>query len=264
MTSLPLVNGRVPGRRPASSTPRPFGVPPETASGPLPERLTELRSRYGALEGAALLEKMIETEFPDRIAVVSSFGAESVILLHLVARIDPSTPVLFLNTGKLFPETLRYRDRLQDALGLADLRSIHPHPEDKRSHDPDGILWNQNPDLCCEFRKVRPLRQAMRSFDAQITGRKRFQTGARRSMPAIEFAEGRFKINPLADWSLGRLADYIEEHKLPKHPLVKDGYPSIGCMPCTIRVQPGGDYRSGRWSGFDKDECGLHTDGGGI
>ncbi|MFP4004683.1 MAG: phosphoadenylyl-sulfate reductase [Alphaproteobacteria bacterium] len=262
MTSLPLVKGRVPGRR--AAPPRAFDTPEDAEGGPQAERLRDLRARFGHLGAEALLDKMIRDAFPGRIAVVSSFGSESVVLLHLVARIDPSTPVLFLNTGKLFPETLRYRDRLQDALGLTDLRALHPHPEDERTLDPDGVLWNANPDACCEFRKVLPLRRALKSFDAQITGRKRFQTGARKAMQTIELSEGKFKINPLADWSLERLAAWIDGHKLPKHPLVRDGYPSIGCMPCTERVQPGDDYRSGRWAGFGKDECGLHTDGGGI
>ncbi len=264
MTSLPLVNGRVSESRPASTPPRVFDNQDVPELGPLTDRLTLLRERYGHLKAEALLERMICEVFPEQITVVSSFGAESVVLLHMVARIDATTPVLFLNTGKLFPETLRYRDRLQDALGLTDLRALHPHPDDERTLDPDGVLWNRDPDACCAFRKVLPLQHALKRFDAQITGRKRFQTGARKAMQTIELSDGKFKINPLADWTTERLASWIEEHNLPKHPLVKDGYPSIGCMPCTQRVKPGGDYRSGRWAGFDKDECGMHTDGGGI
>jgi phosphoadenosine phosphosulfate reductase len=263
MTDVPLVKGRLPGRPPRVAA-QLFDSPDGPIGSPQPERLRELRRHYSHLDGKDLLEKMIGEAFPGRIAVVSSFGAESVILLHMVAQIDPGTPVLFLNTGKLFPETLRYRDRLQAALGLTDLRALYPHPEDEHTHDPDGVLWNTDPDACCALRKVLPLRRALTGFDAQITGRKRFQTGARNAMQTLEISEGKFKINPLAGWDLERLAAYIETHKLPKHPLVRDGYPSIGCMPCTSRVQPGGDYRSGRWAGFDKDECGLHTDGGGI
>ena len=263
MTSLPLVKGRLPGRS-VSTPPRAFDTAEEPFDSPQSDHLRELRRRYGHLCGIDLLEKMIGEAFPGRIAAVSSFGAESVVLLHMVAQIDPETPVLFLNTGKLFPETLRYRDRLQAVLGLTDLRALYPHPEDERTRDPGGVLWNTDPDACCAFRKVLPLRRALTGFDAQINGRKRFQTDARKAMQTIETSEGKFKINPLADWDLERLAVYIGTHKLPKHPLVRDGYPSIGCMPCTARVQPGGDYRSGRWAGFDKDECGLHTDGGGI
>lgn len=264
MPTLPLRNGRVPGPGSETAAPHVFDVPRETAIGPLAPRLMELREHYGRLTGRAFLEAMISEVFPERIAAVSSFGAESVVLLHLIAQIDPTTPVLFLNTGKLFPETLRYRDRLQDVLGLTDLRTLHPHPEDRRTRDRDGVLWHKDPDSCCDLRKVLPLRRALKDFDAQITGRKRFQTGARQAMERIELAESRFKINPLADWELSRLHAYIKKHKLPRHPLVKDGYPSIGCMPCTARVRSGGNYRSGRWAGLDKDECGLHTDGGGI
>ncbi|MBI1239237.1 MAG: phosphoadenylyl-sulfate reductase [Alphaproteobacteria bacterium] len=250
-------------KRPAPpAAPRVFDVGEAPApSGPLAARLAEMRARYDGLTGGRLLEVMIRNEFPERIAVVSSFGSESVVVLHMMAQIDPTVPVIFLNTGKLFGETLRYRDRLQDQLRLTDIRAIGPHPDDEQRDDPDGILWSQNPDACCNFRKVLPLKRALKHFDAQVTGRKRFQTSARLAMPTIEVADGRFKINPLADMTLYDLTRYIEEHKLPKHPLVDDGYLSIGCMPCTQRVQAGGDYRSGRWAGSDKEECGIHGDG---
>ncbi len=279
VTSLPLKNGRVDGLSPVSKTlssgpgpgparPRPMDAPSEDAAGPLAERLATLRARYEGLEGVDLLRPLIETEFPGTIAAVSSFGAESAVLLHMVAQTDPTVPVLFLNTGKLFGETLRYRDRLQEVLGLTDLRVLYPHPGDVAEQDPNGMLWSQNPDACCALRKVLPLERGLKGFEAQITGRKRFQTGARAQMPTIEVSEGRFKINPLASWDLERLSAYAQTHKLPPHPLVKDGYLSIGCMPCTDRVKEGEDYRSGRWAGLDKDECGIHqpslTDGEGI
>lgn len=266
MTHLPLVNGRVSGR--TSATSAGIDAPAETPDGPLGARLAELRARYGHLDGVDLLTAMLKNAFPGKIAVVSSFGAESVVLLHLVAQVDPATPVLFLNTGKLFAETLRYRDRLQEALGLTDVRALYPHPEDERGLDPHGALWSEDPDACCRIRKVLPLGRALQGFEAQVTGRKRFQTSARSTMDLIEVAQGRFKINPLADWGLERLTRHIEAHRLPRHPLVKDGYASIGCMPCTRRVRDGEAYRSGRWAGLDKDECGLHTpaltDGDGI
>ncbi len=197
---------------------------------------------------------------------VSSFGSESAVLLHMVAQIDPATPVLFLNTGKLFGETLRYRDRLQDTLGLTDLRSIGPHPDDRAARDAEGTLWSRDTDACCNFRKVVPVRRALEGFAAQITGRKRFQTQARAGMEKVEYFEGRFRFNPLADWTQADIEAYFVAHDLPRHPLVEDGYPSIGCMPCTRRVVNGEAYRDGRWSGLDKDECGIHTgvDGEGI
>lgn len=237
-----------------------------TAPDGLKQRLEVLRSTYAGADATALLRAMIKTEFPGRITTVSSFGSESVVLLHLISEIDPSVPVIFLNTGKLFGETLRYRDRLQEKLGLTDLRSIGPHPDDTRALDPDGTLWARDPNSCCNFRKVLPLRRAIAGFEAEITGRKRFQTLARTGMAPLELNGSRFVINPLWNWSLDDLKNHILKHDLPRHPLVDDGFLSIGCMPCTQRVKDGEGYRSGRWAGSDKDECGIHEniEGDGI
>ena len=235
-------------------------------AGAMRDELTRLRSATDGLDTRGLVQFALREAFPGRIAVVSSFAAESVVLLHHVAAVDPTTPILFLNTGKLFGETLRYRDRLQDVLGLTDIRAIGPHPDDRRKTDPEGTLWSRDPDACCDFRKVVPLSRATAGFAATITGRKRFQTSTRAAMARVELAEGRFRFNPLVDWTPADLARYIEEHGLPKHPLVNDGYPSIGCLPCTRRLAAGEGYRDGRWAGFDKDECGIHAgiDGEGI
>jgi phosphoadenosine phosphosulfate reductase len=229
-------------------------------------RLAQLQNATQGRDAAGVLRLALVEAFAGSAAIVSSFGAESAVLLHMVAQIDPVTPVLFLNTGKLFGETLRYRDRLQDLLGLTDIRSIGPHPADRAQRDPEGTLWSRDTDACCNFRKVVPVRRALEGFAAQITGRKRFQTHARAQMEAVEYFEGRFRFNPLAGWSLADLDAYFLAHDLPRHPLVEDGYPSIGCIPCTRRVQAGEAYRDGRWSGLDKDECGIHTgvDGEGI
>jgi phosphoadenosine phosphosulfate reductase len=245
----------------------PLRSPELTNSGPvvMRQRLAGLRAQADGLDSFGLLRLALKS-FPGKAAVISAFAAESVVLLHQVAQIDPATPVIFLNTGKLFGETLRYRDRVQDMLGLTDVRAIGPHPEDRQQRDAGGTLWSRDPDACCHFRKVVPMRRALEPFEAVITGRKRFQTSARASMDKVELADGRFRFNPLVDWSLADLTRYIEQHGLPKHPLVNDGYPSIGCMPCTRRVAAGEDYRAGRWAGVDKDECGIHTgiDGEGI
>jgi phosphoadenosine phosphosulfate reductase len=232
----------------------------------LKQRLEALRSKYAGADATALLRAMIKQEFPGRITTVSSFGSESVVLLHLISEIDPSVPVIFLNTGKLFGETLRYRDRLQEKLGLTDLRSIGPHPDDTRTLDSDGTLWARDPNSCCNFRKVLPLRRAIAGFEAEITGRKRFQTLARTGMAPLELNGTRFVVNPLWNWSLDDLKNHILKHDLPRHPLVDDGFLSIGCMPCTQRVKDGEGYRSGRWAGSDKDECGIHEniEGDGI
>lgn len=237
------------------------GIDPAMAA-----KLATLQSAAQGRDAHGILELALTGEFAGKSAVVSSFGSELVVLLHLVAQIDPSAPIIFLNTGKLFGETLRYRDRLQDQLGLTDLRSIGPHPADRAKLDPEGTLWSQSTDACCNFRKVLPLKHALEGFTAQITGRKRFQTNARLQMEPVEFFEGRFRFNPLTDWTLADIQAYMAKHDLPAHPLVEDGYPSIGCMPCTRRVLSGESYRDGRWSGQDKDECGIHTgvDGEGI
>ena len=228
-------------------------------------KLAQLQDAARGRDAHGILELALKGEFAGKSAVVSSFGAESAVLLHLVAAIDPATPILFLNTGKLFGETLRYRDRLQDELGLGDIRSLAPNPADRNRIDPEGILWSKDTDACCNLRKVVPLKRALEPFAAQITGRKRFQTHARAQMQTVEFHDGRFRFNPLADWSQADLEAHIACHDLPKHPLVDDGYPSIGCMPCTRRIHAGEGYRAGRWAGLDKDECGIHgVDGEGI
>ncbi len=225
-----------------------------------------LRNLYGPLEGEGLLKVMTQLEFKGRIALVSSFGAESAVLLHLVAKVDRTIPVVFLDTGKLFGETLRHRDRLVKLLGLTDVRSIEPDPAEVDARDPDGVLWRDNPNACCRLRKVEPLARALGDFDAWITGRKRFQTSERALLPNVEAADGKVKVNPLISWDADALEAYRVAHNLPAHPLVEDGYLSIGCMPCTDRVVPGGEYRDGRWSGTDKKECGIHleADGSGI
>jgi phosphoadenosine phosphosulfate reductase len=228
-------------------------------------RLKQLLEKARDRDAHGILELALTGELAGKTAVVSSFGAESAVLLKLVAEIDPNTPVLFLNTGKLFGETLRYRDRLQEMLGLGDVRSLAPSVEARNRFDPEGTLWSTNADACCEFRKTVPLNRALEPFQAQVTGRKRFQTRERANMQPVEFFQGRLRFNPLWNWDLHQLEAFTERNKLPQHPLVEDGYPSIGCMPCTRRVQAGEDYRAGRWSGQEKDECGIHlTDGGGI
>ena len=218
---------------------------------------------YGHLTAQNLLATMIKTEFPARIAVVSSFGTEAAILLHMVAKVDPTTPVVLLDTGKLFGETLAYRDTLIDQLGLTDVRSVQPDPARLAELDPQGGLWKQDPDLCCQIRKVEPLGPALESFDTWITGRKRYQGKRRAVLPVIEASNGRIKINPVASWSWDVINDYFREHDLPHHPLEADGYSSVGCMPCTDRAQPGEDPRAGRWRGREKEECGIHETSAG-
>jgi phosphoadenosine phosphosulfate reductase len=223
---------------------------------------------YGDRDAETLVRLAAEDLFPGRIALVSSFGGESAVLLHVLSRIDPSIPVIFLDTGRLFPETLEYRARLTEHLGLSDVRTVAPDPARLSDKDPHRALWMTNPDLCCAIRKTEPLRRALEGFDAWFTGRKRFQNSVRARLPAFEGDGRRIKVNPLIAWSAGDLAAYAARYQLPEHPLVAKGYPSIGCVPCTSKVEPGEDVRSGRWRGRDKTECGIHTaleaDGSGI
>jgi phosphoadenosine phosphosulfate reductase len=246
-------------------------TPPDTLSPPEPtalqpwvvagfERAEQLTLRYRQSDTATLLAGIVRDEFPGQIALVSSFGTEAAVLLHLLARIEPSVPVIFLDTEKLFGETRRYRDRLIDDLRLTDVRTIKPDPERIEALDPDGVLWYGNPDMCCRLRKVEPLQRALQGLDAWITGRKGFQGGARTQLQRIEVnaEDGRIKINPLADWQKSDLDAYFERHALPRHPLEAEGFLSIGCMPCTDRVAPGEHARAGRWRGKNKTECGIH------
>jgi phosphoadenosine phosphosulfate reductase len=201
---------------------------------------------------------MIEREFPGEIAIVSSFGTESAVLLALVAEIDPTVPVLFLDTGKLFGETLRYRDELARRLGLSDVRVLRPDPVHVHSTDPDGVLWSRAPDDCCTIRKILPLELGLACFRAWVTGRKRFHGGQRQRLPTVEAARGRIKVNPLATWTQAQVEDEFKARDLPRHPLFLDGYASIGCLPCTARTGPGDSPRACRWPGLGKTECGIH------
>jgi len=211
-----------------------------------------------------MLESVIRDNLAGDLAIVSSFGAESAVLLHLIASVDPSVPVLFLDTGKHFAETLAYRDRLVQLLGL-NLEVLMPDPADLAARDETGLRWSYDPDGCCEIRKVRPLEKALANYDASFTVRKAFQAATRANLPRFEVdtsdAAGRLKINPLIDWDAGQIEGYFIQHDLPRHPLIAAGYPSIGCSPCTTQVAPGEDPRSGRWKGWDKTECGIHRPG---
>ncbi len=218
-----------------------------------------MQARFDGVEAAEMLQQLVTGELAGRVASVSSFGAESAVLLHMVASIDVDVPVIFTNTQKMFGETLAYRDELSERLGLTDLRVFRPDPRLLAAKDKTGLRWSYDPDGCCDLRKVEPLRRALLPFDAWISGRKGFQSGTRVALPRFEEDEGRLKINPLADWPKERLEAYFAEHDLPRHPLESQGYLSIGCAPCTSRVAPGEDPRAGRWRGWDKVECGIHV-----
>lgn len=220
--------------------------------------VTAMNARFDGIDTPTMLRELLTAELVGRTAAVSSFGTESAVLLHLVASIDKAVPVIFVNTQKMFGETLAYRDELAEKLGLIDLRVQRPDPYRLAARDATTLRWSFDPDGCCEIRKVEPLRAALAPFDAWLSGRKVFQGKTRSALPRFELDEGRIKINPLADWDKARLDAYFAEHKLPRHPLEAQGFASIGCVPCTSKVLPGEDPRAGRWRGWDKTECGIH------
>jgi phosphoadenosine phosphosulfate reductase len=228
-----------------------------TAEPPLSSEPTA-QSWTGASGTIAFLHHVITRLHPGRIAVVSSFGAESALLLALVAECDASCPVLFLDTGKHFTETLEYRRTVVAFLGLRDVRDVTPEATALAAADPAGDLHLYVPDDCCALRKIAPLERALAPFDAWITGRKRYQAGTRADMTPAEKIGCRTRYNPLADWSAAQIAAESAARGLPRHPLVAQGYPSIGCAPCTHAVAAGEDARSGRWPGHAKTECGIH------
>lgn len=219
----------------------------------------ELNRRLAGLSTERVVEEVIREIFYRRLAVVSSFGAEAAVVLQLVAQVDKTVPILFLETGKHFTETLMYRDILIDRFGFTDAREIKPDLADLARLDANGDLWSFTPNLCCHIRKVLPLERALQPFDAWITGRKRYQTSTRAALPLAEAADGKIKINPLANWSPADVQEAFKRFRLPQHPLFDEGYASIGCAPCTRRVETGEDARAGRWAGIGKTECGIHT-----
>ena len=236
---------------------------PATAVGDT-RSVAQLQARYGHLSGTDLLRPVIAGRVAGSVALTSSFGAESAVLLHMAASVDPDVPVIFLDTGKLFAETIDHHEELVIRFGLTDVRTRQPSLPELRGRDGDGTLHRTDPDACCALRKTAPLNRALKGFDAWISGRKRFQGGARTEVPAFEAQDGRIKINPLARFSPRDIEDYRRAHDLPAHPLVADGYLSIGCQPCTSPVRPGEDARAGRWRGRDKTECGIHFTANGT
>ena len=234
---------------------------------PLPslaDRASALDAEVAGRHPLHVLRRALGDPTVGRVALVSSFGAESVALLHLVSLVDRATPILFLDTEMLFPETVTYQAEVAGTLGLSDVRRIGPDRAEAFLRDGEGLLHRHDTDACCALRKAEPLARALAPFDAWITGRKRYQGGARAALRHVEASEGRLKINPLASWSREDVRAHIEAQDLPRHPLVARGYPSIGCAPCTTPVRPGEDERAGRWRGQGKDECGIHLAQGRV
>lgn len=229
--------------------------------GDVPARAAALEARHGRLDPQAVIKAALAEDFAGGLAAVSSFGADSAVLLHMIAEIDRKLPVIFLDTGKHFGETLDYRDALAEDLGLADIRVIAPDEATLAEVDPKGDLHRTDADACCAVRKVEPMARGIEPFGAWLTGRKRFQAATRAHLPVFEAVGPRLRINPLARWMTSDLAGYMRRHALRENPLVAYGYLSIGCFPCTQAVMPSEDARSGRWAGQAKTECGIHLPG---
>jgi phosphoadenosine phosphosulfate reductase len=218
-----------------------------------------LNARFEDVDTLAMLKTVFAEGLLGRTAVVSSFGTESAVLLDLIARADPTIPVIFVDTLKMFPETLEYRDTLIRQLGFTNSWTVEPDAVVLAAKDDKGLRWSYDPDGCCEIRKVEPMRRAKHGLDSWISGRKAFQSQTRQNIARFEIEDGRLKLNPLGDWVKADLEAYFVERDLPRHPLEADGYLSIGCQPCTSKVAPGEDPRAGRWRGWDKVECGIHV-----
>ncbi|MCZ6604359.1 MAG: phosphoadenylyl-sulfate reductase [Alphaproteobacteria bacterium] len=227
----------------------------------LEQHATLMQLAYGGLDGADLLRAALSSELAGATALVSSFGADSGVLLRMVAEVAPATPVIFLDTGMHFGQTRGYGAALAKELGLTDVRIQTPDQGDLAQGDPNDTLWQRDTGACCHLRKVLPLARALEGFDSWITGRRRHQLGERVDMPAIEADATHIKLNPLAGWSQADIDAYYAAHAIERHPLYEQGYPSIGCWPCTKSVETGGDARAGRWKGDDKTECGIHMPG---
>ncbi len=231
---------------------------PLSPSIPLRDRVPMLNRFHQGWSAQDVLAETLSGK-AGKVAMVSSFGAESVVLLHMVAQLAPQTPVIFIDTLMLFRATLRYQKDVANHLGLTNVQHISPDTDELLVRDVDGLLHQADANACCALRKVEPLQKALAGYDAWVTGRKQHQSRTRTDLPLWEDdGAGRAKLNPLRDWTAADLDTYITDHALPRHPLVAQGYPSIGCEPCTYRPTPGLDARSGRWAGQDKTECGIH------
>lgn len=201
------------------------------------------------------------SHYAPRMAIVSNYGPGTLVVLHYAVELDPTIPVLHLDTGFEFPETTELGRRLEDHYGIRILR-IRPDlsPQEQAQKYGDH-LYHVDPDFCCYLRKVEPLDKALKNYDAWVSGIRRSQSETRRNVRVVEW-DGRremVKLNPLAHWSHEEVWNFIREHAIPYNPLHDVGYPSIGCMPCTQPVAEGESERAGRWNGFAKTECGLHV-----
>ena len=243
---------------------RALSPPPPSNSAPKAETdlhvlADRLNVELAGADAATILKAALDPTLGLKTAAISSFGAEAAALLHLISEQKPDLPVVFLETGQHFFQTLQYRSQLTSKLGLTDVRLVAPDAAEKADLDARDDLWKTDADACCDLRKTRPLARATVGFTALITGRKRYQASTRAALQPFEVLDGVLRVNPLANWTSEDVEDHLVAHDLPRHPLVAQGYPSIGCHTCTRPVETGEDARAGRWAGQDKTECGIHV-----
>ena len=229
---------------------------------------TEINALAEKFESAAPGEILAwaAAAFPGRAAIGTSFQGAGLVTIHQAVTAGLDLPVFTIDTGLLFPETLELKDRLERFFGI-QIETIEPElTVEGQARELGASLWQRNPDLCCTIRKVVPLQRKLSELDGWISGLRRDQSDTRASTQALELYEfdklrGKqiVKVNPLATWSSAKVWDYIHEHRIPYNPLKDRGFRSIGCWPCTRAVGDGESDRAGRWTGFEKNECGIHT-----
>ena len=222
------------------------------------KKIQSLNNLFEKKSSFSILSYSIQNLFLKKIAYVCSFGAESAVILHMISCIDKELPIIFLNTQKLFRETIEYKDKIIRYLSLKNVKEVFPNPKDVEINDPKGFLWKKDPDLCCKLRKVEPLILNLKRYDAWISGRKSYQNNERATKSFVDVQEGKVIISPLINWSQKKINEYFLANNLPRHPLMQEGYLSIGCQNCTVKTSNNSNTRSGRWSGTDKTECGIH------
>ena len=220
--------------------------------------LIDLNFRFQKQPAEEILYQSINKTFLNKIVYVCSFGAESAVILHLISNISKDFPIIFLNTGKLFSETINYKDDLIKFFKFTNIIEIYPEQFDVIKHDPNEVLWKGNQNKCCEIRKVNPLKKALKPYTTWISGRKGYHSNERREKKVLEIVNSKFVLSPLINWSQNKITEYFENFNIPKHPLYKKGYLSIGCRNCTVISSDSNNVRSGRWSNTKKTECGIH------
>jgi phosphoadenosine phosphosulfate reductase len=221
----------------------------------------DLSTLQDRLEGKSTqhILRWVWNTFGEKAAATSSFQSQSVPLLHIISETVPELPILFLDTGFHFPETLEFRDQLAEEFGL-NVWSLKPRMGHDGFREKYGELHRHNPDMCCHLNKVQPLDDALEEYDVWVTGIRRDQTEERAGTPVVQrHDESTLKVCPMVEWTSRDIWTYVDEHDLPNHPLLEEGYLSIGCAPCTQPPGENGEARDGRWSGSDKTECGLHV-----